>query len=52
MEPYGLFGESSIIIDLRTQIAEVYIGGQRAGWSVVATGKEGFDTPGRGLHDP
>ena len=40
-----LFGELSIIIDLRSQIAEVYIGGQRAGWSVVATGKEGFDTP-------
>ena len=40
-----LFGESSIIIDLQSQIAEVYIGGQRAGWSVVATGKEGFDTP-------
>ena len=39
-----LFGELSIIIDLRSQIAEVYIGGQRAGWSVVATGKEGFDT--------
>ncbi|MET0253278.1 MAG: L,D-transpeptidase family protein [Terrimicrobiaceae bacterium] len=39
-----LLGELSVIIDLRSQIAEVYIGGQRAGWSVVATGKEGFDT--------
>ncbi len=38
--PEGLFGELSIIIDLRSQIAEIYIGGQRAGWSVVATGKE------------
>jgi lipoprotein-anchoring transpeptidase ErfK/SrfK len=43
--PEGLFGELSIIIDLRSQIAEIYIGGQRAGWSVVATGKEGFNTP-------
>ena len=43
--PYGLFGEPSIIIDLRTQRAEIYIGGQHAGWSVVATGKEGFGTP-------
>ncbi|HEY5770956.1 MAG TPA: L,D-transpeptidase family protein [Terrimicrobium sp.] len=41
-----LFGELSIIIDLRSQIAEVYSGGQRIGWSIVATGKEGFDTPG------
>jgi lipoprotein-anchoring transpeptidase ErfK/SrfK len=46
--PENLFGELSIIIDLRSQIAEVYIGGQRAGWSVVATGKEGFDTPAGG----
>jgi hypothetical protein len=43
--PYGLVGEPSIIIDLRTQRAEIYIGGQHAGWSVVATGKEGFGTP-------
>ena len=43
--PDGLIGEPSIIIDLRTQRAEIYIGGQHAGWSVVATGKEGFGTP-------
>jgi lipoprotein-anchoring transpeptidase ErfK/SrfK len=43
--PEGLFGEPSIIIDLRAQRAEIYIGGQHAGWSVVATGKEGFGTP-------
>ena len=41
----GLFGEPSVIIDLQMQRAEVYIGGQFAGWSVVATGKEGFSTP-------
>ena len=44
--PRTFFGELSIIIDLRSQIAEVYSGGQRIGWSIVATGKEGFDTPG------
>lgn len=43
--PEGLVGEPSIIIDLRAQRAEIYIGGQYAGWSVVATGKEGFNTP-------
>ena len=43
--PEGLFGELSVIIDLRTQRAEIYIGEQHAGWSIVATGKEGFDTP-------
>jgi len=42
--PDGLSGEPSITIDLRTQRAEVYIGGQYAGWSAVATGKEGFST--------
>jgi lipoprotein-anchoring transpeptidase ErfK/SrfK len=41
----GLFGEPSIIIDLESQRAEVYLGGQHAGWSVVATGKEGHGTP-------
>jgi lipoprotein-anchoring transpeptidase ErfK/SrfK len=40
----GLLGEPSIIIDLQIQRAEVYIGGQHAGWSIVATGKEGFST--------
>ena len=41
----GLYGEPSIVIDLRSQRAEVYLGGQYAGWTVVATGKEGFGTP-------
>jgi lipoprotein-anchoring transpeptidase ErfK/SrfK len=41
----GLFGEPSVIINLQTQRAEVYVGGQFAGWSVVATGKEGYGTP-------
>jgi lipoprotein-anchoring transpeptidase ErfK/SrfK len=41
----GLFGEPSVIIDLQIQRAEVFIGGQYAGWSVVATGKEGYGTP-------
>lgn len=43
--PEGLSGEPSIVIDLQAQRAEVYIGGQYAGWTVVATGKEGFGTP-------
>jgi lipoprotein-anchoring transpeptidase ErfK/SrfK len=41
----GLHGEPSVVIDLQMQRAEVFIGGQYAGWSVVATGKEGFGTP-------
>ena len=41
----GLHGELSVVIDLQMQRAEVFIGGQYAGWSVVATGKEGFGTP-------
>ena len=41
----GLSGRTSVVIDLRTQQADVYIGGTRAGWAVVATGREGFDTP-------
>ena len=47
----GLYGEPSVVIDLQMQRAEVFIGGQYAGWSVVATGKEGFGTPA-GEHDP
>jgi lipoprotein-anchoring transpeptidase ErfK/SrfK len=43
--PEVLYGEPSIVIDLRIQRAEVYIGGLFAGWSVVATGKEGYNTP-------
>ena len=50
--PDGLSGEPSITIDLRTQRAEVYIGGQYAGWSAVATGKEGFSHTCRRIHDP
>ncbi len=41
----GLSGEPSIVIDLNMQRAQVFLGGQYAGWSVVATGKEGFGTP-------
>jgi L,D-transpeptidase-like protein len=41
----GLYGKPSVVIDLQMQRAEVFIGGQYAGWSVVATGKEGFGTP-------
>ncbi|HEY5742328.1 MAG TPA: L,D-transpeptidase family protein [Terrimicrobiaceae bacterium] len=41
----GLFGEPSVVVDLVAQRADVYIGGQHAGWTVVATGKEGFGTP-------
>jgi lipoprotein-anchoring transpeptidase ErfK/SrfK len=43
--PEGLSGEPSIVIDLRIQRADIYLGGQYAGWAVVATGKEGYDTP-------
>jgi lipoprotein-anchoring transpeptidase ErfK/SrfK len=43
--PEGLSGEPSVTIDLRTQRAEIYLGGHYAGWTVVATGKEGFSTP-------
>jgi len=41
----GLAGPVHVTIDLQTQRAEVTIGGQPAGWAVVATGKAGFDTP-------
>jgi lipoprotein-anchoring transpeptidase ErfK/SrfK len=41
----GLYGAPSVVIDLQMQRAEVFIGGQYAAWSVVATGKEGFGTP-------
>jgi lipoprotein-anchoring transpeptidase ErfK/SrfK len=41
----GLYGEPSVVIDLQMQRADVFIGGQHAGWAVVATGKEGFGTP-------
>lgn len=42
---YGMTGPTSIVIDLTTQKAEIYRGGQYAGWTSVATGKAGFDTP-------
>lgn len=41
----GLSGKPSIVIRLDEQIADFYIGGQLAGRSQIATGKEGFDTP-------
>ena len=41
----GLSGQTRIVIDLTEQRADVTIGGQPAGWAVVATGKEGHDTP-------
>lgn len=42
---YGLQGPARIVINLSTQRADIYIGGQYAGWTAVATGKAGFDTP-------
>lgn len=42
---YGLTGRTSIVINLSTQQAEIYRGGQYAGWTSVATGKAGFATP-------
>ena len=41
----GMTGPVKIIINLNDQRAEIYIGGQYAGWCAVATGKAGFDTP-------
>lgn len=41
----GLSGPAKIIIDISDQRAEVFIGGQFAGWATVATGKAGHDTP-------
>ncbi len=43
--PTGLEGKRRVVIDLSDQRAEFLIGGQLAGWAVVATGKAGFDTP-------
>lgn len=42
---YGMTGRTTMVIDLTTQRAEIYRGGQYAGWTSVATGKAGFDTP-------
>jgi lipoprotein-anchoring transpeptidase ErfK/SrfK len=44
-EEPSVFGGLSVVIDLRIQRAEVFIGGLPAGWSMVATGKEGYNTP-------
>jgi len=41
----GLSGKTRVHIDLAAQRLNVSIGGQPAGWSYVATGKEGHDTP-------
>lgn len=41
----GLSGPARVVIDLTSQRADVTIGGQPAGWAVVATGKEGHGTP-------
>jgi lipoprotein-anchoring transpeptidase ErfK/SrfK len=41
----GLVGRTRVVINLASQRANVTIGGQPAGWAVVATGKEGFRTP-------
>jgi len=41
----GLSGPARVVIDLTSQRADVTIGGQLAGWAVVATGKEGYGTP-------
>lgn len=38
-------GPVRMVINLTTQRADVFVGGQHAGWAVVATGKEGFGTP-------
>lgn len=40
-----LTGPASVTINLSSQKAYFYIGGQFAGWSMVATGREGFTTP-------
>lgn len=42
---YGMVGKPSIVIRLDEQVADFYIGGRLAGRSLVATGKEGFNTP-------
>jgi lipoprotein-anchoring transpeptidase ErfK/SrfK len=41
----GLSGPARVVIDLNDQRAYVTLGGQQAGWAVVATGKEGHGTP-------
>lgn len=41
----GLTGAVKIVINLSTQRADIFVGGQHAGWTMVATGREGFGTP-------
>lgn len=41
----GVPGKAEIKINLATQKAKFYKGGQLVGWSTVATGKPGYDTP-------
>lgn len=43
--PEGLSGPTKVVINLRRQVVDVSIGGEPAGWAVVATGKEGHATP-------
>lgn len=43
--PEGLSGSPSMVINLLEQKAHIYIGGSYAGWTHVATGREGFSTP-------
>jgi len=40
-----LTGKVKIVIDLNVQRANIYRGGELAGWTLVATGREGFGTP-------
>ncbi len=48
-EWYGdhLQGPVAITIHKSTQTAEITIGGEPAGWTMVATGKAGYETPSR-----
>jgi lipoprotein-anchoring transpeptidase ErfK/SrfK len=43
--PEGLSGKTRVVINLPEQRADITIGGQSAGWTIVTTGKEGYDTP-------
>jgi len=46
----GLTGAPSIVVDLGTQEASFYKGGQLAGVSPVSTGREGYRTPAGHFH--
>jgi hypothetical protein len=41
----GVSGDPSIRINLATQKADFFKGGQLVGWTTVATGKAGYETP-------